>query len=273
MTGPSPSPGDSPAASAVRPLLTPALRSTLLAGAETLQLSLDERAVERFTLYLQELLSWNQKHNLTAIRDPAEVITRHFLDSLTCTLAFDFTSVRPVMDVGAGAGFPGLPLKIAFPSLSLTLLDSSVKKIEFLQHLCPLLGFMDVNFVHARAEEFGHVGSYRGKFAAVLSRAVAPLPTLLELCMPFVSLGGVFIAQKNRDLGEELTSGAEVAPVLGGGELEQIEVTTPETDLERSLIVVRKEESTPSAYPRRPGIPAKRPLTAAGGRRTHPKYR
>lgn len=253
--------------------LTLPLRSTLLAGAESLSLPLDERAIERFSIYLRELLTWNQKHNLTAIRDPAEVITRHFLDSLTCTAAFDFTTPRPVMDVGAGAGFPGLPLKIAFPTLSLTLLDSSVKKIEFLQHLCPLLGFMDVNFVHARAEEFGHVGSYRHKFAAVVSRAVAPLPTLLELCMPFVTIGGVFIAQKNRDLGDELVQGSEVVSVLGGGEFHQIEVTTPGTDLERSLIVVRKEEPTPSAYPRRPGIPAKRPLTAAGGKRTHPKYR
>src|SRR5438067_995448 len=129
------------------------MREELLQGAERLGISLNDAAVERFEIYLRELLAWNQKHNLTAIREPQEVVSRHFLDSLTCMDGYDFRTGRPILDVGTGAGFPGLPLKIAFPDLTLSLLDSSIKKIQFLQHLLPLLGFKDVDLVHARAEE------------------------------------------------------------------------------------------------------------------------
>ena len=249
------------------------LRAFLKQGAEELSIALDDEALGRFDIYLRELLIWNKKHNLTAIREPSEIVARHFLDSLTCTQGYDFTIARQIIDVGAGAGFPGLPLKIAFPSLQITLLDSSIKKVEFLTHLCPLLGFPDVDVVHCRAEEFGHVGSYRQRFYLAVARAVAPLPVLAEFCLPFVTVGGYFLAQKNLELGEELTEATKAFTALGGGDPVTIPVTVPGTDLQRSLIRVRKESPTPSRYPRRPGIPAKRPIGTAAAERMHPKYR
>ena len=254
--------------------MTDHLRSVLQEGSESLGVILDSTALDRFSLFLEQLLQWNQKHNLTAIRDPEEVVTRHFLDSLTCVKGFDFSTGKPVIDVGTGAGFPGIPLKIAFPDLPLTLLEASGKKVEFLQHLAPILGYGDLDIAHARAEDFGHVRTYRGKFQLCVSRAVAALPTLAEFCLPFVAQGGYFIAQKNADLGDELEQGREASLALGGGEVEVIPVTVPGTDLQRALIRIRKENRTLSPYPRRPGVPGKRPLGVPGtGERPHPKYR
>ena len=247
---------------------------TLLEGAGSLGISLDERALERFDIYLRVLLEWNQKHNLTAIRDRDEIVTRHFLDALTCVRAYDFTTRRPVLDVATGAGFPGLPLKIAFPDLDLSLLDSSIKKVEFLGHLCPLLGWTEVDIAHGRAEMFAHVGSYRQKFHLVLCRGLAALPSLTEMCLPFVTVGGYLLAQKGPDVDPEIAAAAEGVQILGGGEIERIDVGVPGTKIQHTLIRIRKEESTPSRYPRRPGMPVKRPMGTTSGRpHPHPKYR
>ena len=254
---------------------TEALREQLGVGAETFGVVLDQAALDRFGAYLEELLAWNQTHNLTAIREPEGVVVRHFLDALSCTRGYDFTIGRPVIDVGTGAGFPGLPLKIVFPELPLTLLDSSIKKVEFLQHLAPELGFRDIDIIHARAEEIAHSGAHRQRFHLCLSRGVAPLAVLAELCLPFVSVGGYFLAQKNRDLGSELEGAAAAFETLGGGRVETVDVEVPGDPTPRTLVRVRKEEPTPARFPRRPGMPAKRPLTAetAGRKKTHPKYR
>jgi 16S rRNA (guanine527-N7)-methyltransferase len=243
--------------------LTEPLQEVLVSGAAEMGIDLGEQAVGRFDRFLSELLVWNNTRNLTAIRDPAEIVTKHFLDSLTCVAGYDFQTGRPILDVGTGAGFPGIPLKIAFPALRLSVLDSSIKKVEFLNHLAPLLGFRDIDVLHGRAELYGHVGSARSHFHLVVTRAVAPLPVLAELCLPFVVLGGYFLAQKNRDLGTELEDGQRAFGLLGGSEAEVIPVRVPHTELERSLIRVRKEAPTASAYPRRPGQPAARPLHLA----------
>jgi len=249
------------------------LRDSLVAGAASLGVPLDDRAVERFEIYLRELVGWNQQHNLTAIRTPGEIITRHFLDSLSCVAAYDFTAGRPIIDIGAGAGFPGLPLKIAFPDLELVLIDASIKKVEFLRHLCPLLGFTQMDIVHVRAEELAHAGAYRQRFHLALARAVAPLAVLAEYCLPFVTVGGYFIAQKNSGIDAEIAEAAPAIETLGGGRLDQIAVAVPGDPTPRALIRIRKENPTPSSYPRRPGMPAKRPLSASSRRRTHPKYK
>ncbi|MCA1595224.1 MAG: 16S rRNA (guanine(527)-N(7))-methyltransferase RsmG [Chloroflexi bacterium] len=264
---------DAPTA-ASGPALTELMRQELAAGAAALDITLEEEALVKFDRYLAELLAWNGRHNLTAIREPGAIVRRHFLDSLTCVKGYNFHTGRPVIDVGTGAGFPGLPLKIMFPELRLSLLDSSIKKVEFLKHLCQALGLSDVDIAHGRAEELGHVGSYRSGFHLCLARSLASLPVLAELCLPFVAEGGYFLAQKNRDLGDEWVEGARAIAMLGGGEPEVIEVPSPGEEPPRALIRVRKEDHTPSAYPRRPGIPEKRPLGKedARGQRKHNKF-
>ena len=254
--------------------LTSRGRAVLTERAASLGITLDDAAVERFSRYLSELIAWNKTRNLTAIRDPAEIVTRHFLDALTCVRGYDFSINRPVIDVGAGAGFPGLPLKIAFPNLQLSLLDASIKKVEFLKHVCHVMGLNDVDVAHGRAEEFGHVGSYRQRFYLCVTRGLAGLPVLAELCLPFVTIGGYLLAQKNLALGEEWEDGLRAIPALGGGAPEMIEVTPPGGTVTRALIRIRKETGTPSAYPRRPGVPARRPLGKLGeeGQRKHNKY-
>jgi len=235
----------------------------LILGAKKLGLPLNPGQVEQFHIYYQELITWNERINLTAITDYEEVQIKHFLDSLTVTLALK----QPLggeglrlIDVGAGAGLPGIPLKILLPAIKLTLLEATAKKAAFLQHLRHKLGLDDVEIVVGRAEDVAHETQYREKFDIVLSRAVAPLPTLAELTLPFCAVGGSFVAQKKGTIDLEISQATRAISLLGGKLREAKRIELEEFTDERWLITIDKVLPTPQPYPRRPGIPAKRPL-------------
>jgi len=234
----------------------------LIAGAKKLGLQLNPRQIEQFSIYYQELTDWNRRMNLTAITDYEEVQIKHFLDSLTVTLA----SPPPVnknlriIDVGTGAGLPGAPLKIVRPEIELVLLDATAKKAKFLHHLKQKLGLDDIEIVVGRAEEVARQTQYREKFDIVVSRAVAGLPTLIELTLPFCAVGGCFIAQKKAGVDAEIDGAARAINSLGGRLREIKRINLEELGGERWLIVIDKIAPTPPQYPRRPGIPGKRPI-------------
>lgn len=232
----------------------------LKSGAKKLGLGLNSEQFERFDAYYRELVDWNQRINLTAITDYEEVQIKHFLDSLTIALAWQPARGNNVIDVGTGAGMPGIPLKIAFPDIKLVLLEATAKKVSFLHHIKEKLGLNDVEIIVGRAEEVAHVAQYRERFGLVLSRAVAPLPTLVELTLPFTAIGGSFIAQKKGRVDDEIAQADRAIGLLGGrvGEVKKIEMA--EFADERYLIVIDKTSPTPEQYPRRPGMPGKKPL-------------
>lgn len=247
-------------------------------GARLLGLYLSSEHLTLFQRYYEKLVQWNRRFNLTTVTGYEEVQLRHFLDSLTVLLAFPGWGQEVVgkqlpfvcrpqpllcLDVGAGAGFPGVPLKIVCPELRLTLLEATRKKVEFLLHLVDQLGLKDVEVVWDRAEALGQNLHYRERYDVVVARAVAELPVLVELCLPFCRLGGRLIAQKGPEAGREVEQAAVAMERLGGALREVKEVTATGQRGERFLVVIDKVASTPAAYPRRPGIPAKRPLLAA----------
>ncbi len=240
-----------------------AVMEKLNAGAIKLGLHLDSRQLEQFQIYYQELLDWNKRVNLTAITGYEDVQIKHFLDSLAVTLVWQppISNTSPrLIDVGTGAGIPGIPLKILFSDITLVLLDSTAKKATFLLHLKNKLGLDDVEVVVGRAEEVAHDARYREKFDMVLSRAVASLPTLVELTLPFCTIGGSFVAQKKGVIEPEISGAAKAISLMGGNLREVKRVDLAEFTDERRLIIIDKLSSTPPQYPRRPGIPAKRPI-------------
>ncbi|WIG61929.1 MAG: 16S rRNA (guanine(527)-N(7))-methyltransferase [Ktedonobacterales bacterium] len=235
----------------------------LIEGAAVLGIVLDDLQVQRFATLRDLLLDWNTRFNLTAITDPAEVITRHFLDSLTCALALPpETHAQPLalLDVGAGAGFPGLPLAIAFPKWRVHLLESTGKKVQFQEAVVAALALPTVYPLTGRAEDFARKPAYRAKFDVITARAVAALPTLLEYCAPLAKVGGMLIFPKKGDLAAEYAAGERAATLLGGRLLDPMPITLPPLNDGRVLVVARQERPCPLQYPRSAGAPVKRPL-------------
>lgn len=236
----------------------------LIEGASKLGIELTARQVKQFELYYQELIEWNKRINLTAITDYSAVQVKHFFDSLTITSALpEGEMARPdfsIVDIGTGAGFPGVPLKILFTQPKLVLIEPTTKKTAFLHHIIHELKLENVEVLNSRAEEAAHLPLYREQFALVLSRAVALLPTLVELTLPFCRVGGRFIAQKKGEVDEEINRAKEAIAVLGG-KLDQIKkIELDEFTDTRYLLIIDKIYPTPNKYPRRPGVPKRRPI-------------
>ncbi|SHI67346.1 16S rRNA (guanine(527)-N(7))-methyltransferase RsmG [Desulfofundulus thermosubterraneus] len=232
----------------------------LLAAAAALGLPMTEAMCDRFFLYYRLLIEWNEKFNLTSLVDLRDVVVKHFIDSLTCLLIYNPVAGARLIDIGAGAGFPGLPVKIVCEDLRCTLIESSAKKAVFLRHVTASLDLADVEVACGRAEELAHRVCYRACFDLALARAVAPLPVLLEYALPFLKIGGFFIALKGPAVHEELPACGNALNVLGGSVKEVKTVFLPITGDMRKLVVVEKTGPTPAKYPRRPGVPQRRPL-------------
>ncbi|KOP71590.1 16S rRNA (guanine(527)-N(7))-methyltransferase RsmG [Cytobacillus solani] len=223
-------------------------------------ISLSPQQLQQYETYYSTLVEWNEKMNLTAITDKPEVYLKHFYDSITAAFYFDFKQPIHICDVGAGAGFPSLPIKIAFPELHVTIVDSLNKRIGFLEHLSKQLGLKNVQFVHDRAETFGQKKEHREAYDVVTARAVARLSVLSELCLPLVKVGGTFVAMKGASAKEELDAGKKAIAVLGGKLDQSYSFTLPQEESERNILIIKKEKSTPKKYPRKPGTPNKTPI-------------
>lgn len=227
---------------------------------EKMNIRLTDDQKSQFNLYYELLIEWNRVMNLTGITDYDEVNLKHFTDSLTISRIIDMAQINTLIDVGTGAGFPGIPIKIAFPHIKVYLLDSLNKRIKFLNEVIKKLGLKNIYAFHGRAEDFAKDRQYREKFDVCVSRAVANLSTLSEYCIPFVKTGGYFVSYKGGDSDEEVIR-SEKAITLLGGEIENTDrFFLPDTDMGRTLIKIRKRKSTPNRYPRKAGIPSKEPL-------------
>ncbi len=218
------------------------------------------RQMVSLATYERELLTWNEKYNLTAIRDSEGIRTKHFLDSFSCVLAWKENPPRRLIDVGTGAGFPGIPLKILYPSMQLTLVESVGKKTAFCQHVVETLKLDEVQVLTARVEEVGQLPAQREAYQWAVARAVADLAVLAEYLLPLVRVGGAIIAQKGQSGPAEAHSAEKAMRILGGRMRQLIPVTLPAVVEERYLVVVDKIAATPPQYPRRTGVPAKKPL-------------
>ena len=223
-------------------------------------LPLDAKQIEKFGIYYRLLIEWNAKMNLTAITEPREVAVKHIVDSLTALRGIEERDSLRLIDVGTGAGFPGIPLKIVRPDLQLTLLDSLKKRVHFLETVVEALGLEGVKCLHGRAEEAARQSALRERFDIAVSRAVARLPVLAEYLLPFVCIGGTAIALKGLHSEEEAKEAERAVKILGGRAIESIPVALPGLSDKRAVLVIKKERTTPKAYPRKAGKPAKEPL-------------
>lgn len=234
--------------------------NALKEAASQFGLELSAEQIAAFSLYNQLLVSWNEKVNLTAITEPQEVAVKHIIDSLSCYDPEVFPERCTVVDVGTGAGFPGLPLKIFRPDIRLTLMDSLNKRLLFLQEVVDSLKLEEVNTVHTRAEDAGRSKEHRERYQVAASRAVARLNVLTELCLPMVSPGGYFVALKGAQYREELQEAGKAIGTLGGKVASVRPVQLPGLEDSRAVIYIRKQTPTPAGFPRRPGLPEKKPL-------------
>lgn len=227
--------------------------------AKKLHMNLSDEKCEMFIRYYNMLVEWNSKINLTAITNYKEVVIKHFIDSLSIVNIVDINGPNSLVDVGTGAGFPGIPLKIVFPSLEVVLVDSLDKRVKFLNHVIRELGLKNITAIHARAEEFGHT-KYREKFDFCVTRAVSNLSVISEYCLPLVKIGGYFIPYKSREVKQEIED-YEIAIEELGGVIDDVSIfELPDTDITRSLILIYKDVETDKKYPRRNGLPQKKPL-------------
>lgn len=218
------------------------------------------RKQKQFERYYEQLVLWNEKMNLTSITDETGVYLKHFYDSLTPAFYIDFTRHLSLVDVGAGAGFPSLPLKICFPQIRVTIVDSLNKRIQFLQHIVDTLGLEGVELYHSRAETFAQDPHHRQMYDLVTARAVARMSVLAELCLPLVQVGGSFVALKGAKGEEELAQAGRAINWLGGEVEDVYTFSLPEAEGERQIILISKVKDTPKKYPRKAGVPLKQPL-------------
>ncbi|MFI8576931.1 16S rRNA (guanine(527)-N(7))-methyltransferase RsmG [Rossellomorea aquimaris] len=223
-------------------------------------ISLSPEQLNQFERYYELLVEWNEKMNLTAITEKEDVYLKHFYDSISAAFYVDFTKVTTLCDVGAGAGFPSIPLKICFPHLHISIVDSLNKRITFLNHLSDELGLDHTNFYHDRAETFGKNKAHREKYDMVTARAVARMSVLSELCLPLVKKGGLFVAMKASNVKEELSNAKKAIGMLGGQTDKMYSFVLPEEESERNIVKIDKVKETPNKYPRKPGTPNKLPL-------------
>lgn len=223
-------------------------------------ITLDEKQKQQFDKFYELLVEWNKVMNLTGITEYEEVNEKHFVDSLSIVKAIDMSQVKSVIDIGTGAGFPGIPLKIAFPHLKVVLLDSLNKRINFLNTVIAELGLENIETIHGRAEDFAKQAEYREKFDLCVSRAVANLATLSEYCIPYVEKGGMFVPYKSGEIDEEVEQAKKAVHVLGGKLEDVIKFQLPGTEIRRSFVVIKKVQNTAKKYPRKAGLPSKEPI-------------
>ncbi len=230
------------------------------AAQELFHIHLTGRQVMALVTYERELLDWNQKFNLTAIKDAESIRTKHFLDSFSCVMAWGANPPRHLADVGTGAGFPGLPLKILYPSMRVTLIESVGKKAMFCEHIVRMIGLENVQVIKARAEEVGQMSEHREKYDCAVARAVAAMNVLSEYLLPLVRIGGMMLAQKGESGPAEAQSAEKVMKLLGGKLQQVIQVNLPGVADDRYLVIASKSHATPPKFPRKPGTPMKQPL-------------
>lgn len=237
------------------------MNKLLLNKVNELSVELNDKQVNQFIRFYEILVEWNKVMNLTGITEYDEVVEKHFVDSLSIVKAIDIKNVESVIDIGTGAGFPGIPLKIAFPHLKITLLDSLNKRIKFLNTVIDELGLEDIHTIHGRAEDFAKQEAYREKYDLCVSRAVANLSTLSEYCLPYVNVNGMFVPYKSGDIEDELNNSKKAVHILGGKIENTIKFELPGTDIGRSFVKIKKIKNTTKKYPRKAGLPSKEPLS------------
>ena len=235
--------------------------SVLDQGCREMGIVLNGEQRQQFVDFYEYLVEKNKVMNLTGITEFQEVLIKHFLDSLACVKAVDIKKVKRIMDVGTGAGFPGVPLKIAFPHLEACLLDSLKKRVNFLEETFQLLKLENITAIHGRAEEFAKNKAYRETYDLCVSRAVSNLATLSEYCLPYVKTGGFFISYKSGTVQEEVEQAQKAVKILGGRIQDVVYFQLPDSEIQRSLVVIEKVKATPGRYPRKAGTPLKEPLS------------
>jgi len=221
---------------------------------------LNEKQLSQFQKYYEMLIEWNEKINLTAITEFEEVLKKHFLDSISIGRLISQNEEVSILDIGTGAGFPGIPIKIAFPCVKVTLLDSLNKRVNFLNEVIKELSLEGISALHGRAEDFAKKKEMREQFDFCVSRAVANLSSLTEFCLPYVKVGGCFVSYKSEKAKEELETAQNAISILGGNNVKTDEFLLPGTDFKRTFIIIKKVKETPAKYPRKAGTPIKQPL-------------